>query len=113
VIEKHFTLSRTLEGPDHQASLEPQELKAMVDAIRNVEKALGDGVKQMTDSEMKNRPVARKSIVASACIRKGEKFTEDNLAVKRPGNGISPMEWENILGRCASKDFQADDLIEL
>lgn len=113
VIEKHFTLSRTLEGPDHKASLEPAELKAMVNAIRNVEMALGEGDKKVTQSEAKNRAAARKSIVASACIRKGERFTEANLTVKRPGNGISPMEWENVLGRCASRDFQTDDLIEL
>lgn len=113
VIEKHFTLSRTLEGPDHKASLEPGELKAMVSAIRNIEVALGDKDKKVTASEAKNKAVARKSIVAARNIKAGELFTEENISVKRPGNGISPMEWENVLGRCASRDFQADDLIEL
>lgn len=113
VIEKHFTLSRTLEGPDHKASLEPGELKAMVSAIRNIEVALGNKDKKVTASEAKNMAVARKSIVAAREIKAGELFTEENISVKRPGNGISPMEWENVLGRCASRDFQADDLIEL
>ncbi len=113
VIEKHFTLSRTLKGPDHKASLEPGELKAMVSAIRNVEVALGDKDKKVTASEAKNKAVARKSIVAARKIKAGELFTEENITVKRPGNGISPMEWENVLGQCASRDFQADDLIEL
>lgn len=113
VIEKHFTLSRTLEGPDHKASLEPGELKAMVSAIRNIEMALGNGEKKVTESEAKNKAVARKSIVAAREIKAGELFTEENISVKRPGNGISPMEWENVLGQCASRDFQADDLIEL
>lgn len=113
VIEKHFTLSRTLEGPDHKASLEPGELKAMVSAIRNIEVALGDKDKKVTASEAKNKAVARKSIIAAREIKAGELFTEENISVKRPGNGISPMEWENVLGRCASRDFQADDLIEL
>lgn len=113
VIEKHFTLSRTLEGPDHKASLEPGELKAMVSAIRNIEVALGDKDKKVTASEAKNKAVARKSIVAARNIKAGELFTEENISVKRPENGISPMEWENVLGRCASRDFQADDLIEL
>lgn len=113
VIEKHFTLDRSMEGPDHKASLEPRELKAMVAAIRNIEIALGNGEKKVSESEMKNIAVARKSIVASAFIRKGERFTEDNITVKRPGNGISPMQWENVLGKYAAKDFQTDDLIEL
>lgn len=113
VIEKHFTLSRTLEGPDHKASLEPGELKAMVSAIRNIEMALGNGEKEVTESEAKNKAVARKSIVAAREIKAGELFTEENISVKRPGTGISPMEWENVLGQCASRDFQADDLIEL
>lgn len=113
VIEKHFTLSRTLEGPDHKASLEPGELKAMVSAIRNIEMALGNGEKKVTESEAKNKAVARKSIVAAREIKAGELFTEENISVKRPGTGISPMEWENVLGQCASRDFQADDLIEL
>lgn len=113
VIEKHFTLSREMEGPDHKASLEPDELKAMVKAIRHVEIALGSGNKKITESEAKNRAVARKSIVASSFIRKGEMFTENNISVKRPGTGISPMEWENVLGQMAKKDFEPEDLIEL
>ncbi len=113
VIEKHFTLDRNLTGPDHKASLEPQELKAMVSAIRNVELALGDGVKRVSDSERKNKSMARKSIVAACPIKKGEFFSENNLTVKRPGDGISPMFWEQVLGKMAGKDFQADDLIEL
>ena len=113
VIEKHFTLDRNLTGPDHKASLEPQELKAMVSAIRNFELALGDGVKRVSDSERKNKSIARKSIVAACPIKKGEFFSENNLTVKRPGDGISPMFWEQVLGKMAGKDFQADDLIEL
>lgn len=113
VIEKHFTLSRAMEGPDHKASLEPQELKAMVAAIRNIEVALGNEDKKVTESEAKNIAVARKSIVASGLIRQGEFFSENNITVKRPGTGISPMEWENVLGKIAKRDFQADDLIEL
>ena len=113
VIEKHFTLSRTLEGPDHKASLEPEELKAMVNAIRNIEMALGDKDKKVTVSEAKNRTVARKSIVAVREIKAGDLFTEENITVKRPGNGISPMEWEKVVGKRAKKDFQTDDLIEL
>ena len=113
VIEKHFTLDRNLTGPDHKASLEPQELKAMVSAIRNVELDLGDGVKRVSDSERKNKSIARKSIVAACPIKKGEFFSENNLTVKRPGDGISPMFWEQVLGKMAGKDFQADDLIEL
>lgn len=113
VIEKHFTLDKTLPGPDHKASLEPHELKAMVDAIRNIEKALGDGKKRVTDSERPNIIVARKSIVAARNIRKGETFTEENIAAKRPGNGISPMQWDNVLGMKAKRDFIYDELIEL
>lgn len=113
VIEKHFTLSRDMEGPDHKASLEPQELKAMVDAIRNVECALGEGEKKVTQSEGKNVMVARKSIVAACDINVGEVFSENNLTVKRPGNGISPMRWEEVLGQKAKKEFQTDSLIEL
>jgi len=113
VIEKHFTLSREMEGPDHKASLEPDELKAMVKAIRHVEIALGSGNKKITESEAKNRAVARKSIVASSFIQKGEVFTENNISIKRPGTGISPMEWENVLGQIAKKDFEPEDLIEL
>jgi glycosyltransferase involved in cell wall biosynthesis len=113
VIEKHFTLSRDMEGPDHKASLEPDELKAMVAAIRNVEKALGNGEKQVTDSERKNMNIARKSIVAAKDIKKGAIFAEDNITVKRPGNGISPMRWEEVLGKTANRDFCEDELIEL
>jgi N,N'-diacetyllegionaminate synthase len=113
VIEKHFTLDRTMPGPDHQASLEPHELKAMVDAIRNVEVALGDGVKRPSASELKNRPIARKSLVAIRAIRAGESFSPDNVSTKRPGTGISPMRWDEVMGRVAPRDFSADELIEL
>lgn len=113
VIEKHFTLDRSLPGPDHQASLEPQELKAMVDAIRNIERALGDGIKRPSASELKNKPIARKSLVASRPIRAGEAFDADNLDTKRPGTGISPMRWDEVVGRIAPRDFAADELIEL
>lgn len=113
VIEKHFTLDRNMEGPDHKASLEPHELKAMISAIRNVECSLGDGVKKTSTSEMKNRPIARKSIVAAKEIKKGELFDNTNIAVKRPGTGISPMEWDRIIGRRANKDFKEDELIEI
>lgn len=113
VIEKHFTLDKTMTGPDHKASLEPDELKSMVDAIRNIESALGDGRKRVTESERPNIVVARKSIVASRPIAKGEMLTEENITVKRPGNGISPMLWDSVLGRTAPRDFQYDELIEL
>jgi len=112
VIEKHFTLDRNLPGPDHKASLEPDELKAMVTAIRNIEIALGDGIKRLTPSEARNRPVARKSLVAARLIRAGETFTEENLAAKRPGTGISPMHWDGIIGRTARRDYLADEMIE-
>ena len=113
VIEKHFTLDRTLPGPDHQASLEPAELKAMVTAIRNIEVALGDGIKRLTPSEARNKPVARKSIFASQPIKAGERFTPQNITTKRPGTGISPMRWDEVLGRSAIRNFAADELIEL
>ncbi len=113
VIEKHFTLDRNMLGPDHKASLEPDELKAMVDAIRNIEVALGDGVKQPAASEIKNMAVARKSIVARKIIKAGQVFTEDNLAVKRPGNGITPMKWFDVIGQVAKRDFEEDELIIL
>ena len=113
VIEKHFTLDRTMEGPDHKASLEPNELRAMVQAIRHIEQALGDGVKMPSMSEQKNIPIARKSILASRPIKMGEAFTDNNLIVKRPGNGISPMRWDEIIGNKASRNFSADELIEL
>lgn len=113
VIEKHFTLDRNMEGPDHKASLEPDELKTMVSAIRNIEQAVGDGVKKVTDSERGNISVARKSIVAACEIKKGELLTEANLTVKRPGTGISPMRWEEVLGQSAKRDFTDEELIEL
>lgn len=113
VIEKHFTLDKAMEGPDHKASLEPQELRAMVRAIRHIEQALGDGHKAVSESERKNREVARKSIVAACPIRKGELLTEQNLTVKRPGDGLSPMRWEEVLGNRAVRDFQEEEQIEL
>lgn len=113
VIEKHFTLDRNMEGPDHKASLEPQELRAMVKSIRNIELALGDGHKVVSASEQKNVEIARKSIVAACNIQKGEMLTEKNLTVKRPGNGISPMQWEEVIGTYARRDYQEEDLIEL
>lgn len=113
VIEKHFTLSRAMEGPDHKASLEPDELKAMVASVRNIEKALGKYDKQVTPSEEKNICIARKSIVAARKIEKGELFTEQNLTVKRPGNGLSPMKWPEVIGKIAAKVYMPDDLIEL
>ncbi len=111
VIEKHFTLDRTLPGPDHAASLEPDELKAMVAAIRNIEKAIGDRVKKPSPSEMKNMSIARRSIVAKKPISKGELFSEKNLTVKRPGTGISPMEWDTYIGKLSDREYQADELI--
>lgn len=114
VIEKHFTLDRNLPGPDHKASLEPGELKAMVSAIRNIEKAIsGSGRKEPSPSESKNRSIARKSIVASRPIKKGEIFSEDNLSIKRPGTGISPMKWDEILGKAAVRNFEEDEIIEI
>jgi len=111
VIEKHFTLDKTMEGPDHKASLEPDELKAMVSAIRNIELALGSSIKQPSPSEAKNKPIARKSLVAKTDIKQGEIFTEQNLAIKRPGTGISPMRWDEILGTTAQRDYQEDEVI--
>lgn len=113
VIEKHFTLDKNMEGPDHKASLEPHELKSMVTAIRHIELALGDGIKQPAESEKKNMAIARKSIIAKKNIQAGEIFTEENLTVKRPGDGISPMKWFDVLGQAASRDFEEDELIEL
>lgn len=113
VIEKHFTLDKTMQGPDHKASLEPEELKQMVSAIRNIEKAVGTGVKEPSPSEAVNKAVARKSIVASRKIKMGEILSEDNLTTKRPGNGISPMKWYDVMGRTAIRDFGEDELIEL
>ena len=113
VIEKHFTLDRTLPGPDHKASLEPRELKSMIKGIRNIEVALGDGVKRIMPSEVSNLGVIRKSIVASREIKKDELFSTHNLATKRAGKGISPMQWEDVLGKTAIRDFQENELIEL
>ncbi len=113
IIEKHFTLDNSMEGPDHKASLEPEELKNMVDAIRNIENALGNGIKKPSKSESKNKDIARKSIVAAKDIEKGELFTEANLTIKRPGNGINPMYWPNILGKKAKREFTFDELIDL
>lgn len=113
VIEKHLTLDRNMEGPDHRASLEPKEFCAMVQAIRNIEKAMGNGEKKPTESEIANKTVARKSIIAACSIRKGEILTEENLTTKRPGNGISPMNWYKVLGTKAIRDFQEDELIEI
>ncbi len=113
VIEKHFTLDRNMEGPDHKASLEPDELTEMVSGIRHIEEAMGSGVKEPSPSEKKNIAVARKSIVAKQPIRKGEKLSEDNLTVKRPGTGISPMKWKEVIGTAAIRDFAEDEIIEL
>ena len=112
VIEKHFTLDRRMKGPDHAASLEPIELKDMVKAIRNIEKALGDGIKKPSNSEQKNIQIARKSIVASRNIKEGEVFSIDNLSIKRPGTGISPMSWDEIINQKATKSYVFDQQIE-
>jgi N,N'-diacetyllegionaminate synthase len=113
VIEKHFTLNRNLDGPDHKASLQPDELSEMVRCIRNIQIALGDGIKQPSFSERKNIPVVRKSIVTSSDIKKGERFTEKNLCVKRPGTGVSPMRWDEVLSEYADRDYAQDELISL
>lgn len=113
VIEKHFTLDRSLPGPDHKASLEPDELRSMVAAIRNVERALGDGIKCATPSELKNRSAGRKSIVAAQTIEAGDIFSVQNLTAKRPGTGISPMRWDELLGKRAPRRYLRDELIEL
>lgn len=113
VIEKHFTMDCTLPGPDHKASLEPAGLTAMVAAIRNIELALGDGVKRLTHSEARNMPVMRKSLLASKAIKAGEIFSAENITAKRPGTGISPMRWDELIGRAASRDFAEDELIDL
>lgn len=110
-IEKHFTLDKHMEGPDHKASLEPDELKAMVNAIHNIELALGSSIKKPSKSEMPNKEVARKSIVAKVAIKKGETLTEENITIKRPGNGINPMRWDEIVGSVALKDYSEDELI--
>ncbi|MDP2432793.1 MAG: N-acetylneuraminate synthase [Pseudomonadota bacterium] len=113
VIEKHFTLDRNLPGPDHKASLEPEDLIAMVAAIRNIEIALGDGIKRLTQSEVRNKPVMRKSLVASQTIKAGEIFSTKNITTKRPGTGISPMRWDDVIGRTATRDFAEEALIDL
>lgn len=113
VIEKHFTLDKAMEGPDHKASLNPVELKQMVVAIRNIEKAIGDGFKEPSLSEMDNKTVARKSIVANRAIKKGETLSADNLTTKRPGSGISPMKWYEVIGTKAIRNFSEDELIEI
>ncbi|WP_345993662.1 N-acetylneuraminate synthase [Sulfurimonas sp. HSL-1716] len=110
-IEKHFTLDKTMEGPDHKASLEPDELQTMVQAIRNIELALGSSVKKPSKSELKNKPIARKSIVSGKAIKKGDILTQENLAVKRPGNGISPMRWDEVIGTVATRDYKKDELL--
>jgi N,N'-diacetyllegionaminate synthase len=113
VIEKHFTLDRNLPGPDHKASLEPKELKDMIASIRNIEVALGNGIKSLSSNEVKNRNIARKSLVALRDIKRGEIFSVENITAKRPGLGISPMRWDEIVGRVASRDFSQDELIEI
>jgi len=113
VIEKHLTLDRNLPGPDHKASLEPNEFAAMVHAIRNIEQAMGDGIKRPSPSEAKNKPIGRKSLVAAKPICVGEQFTAENVIAKRPGTGISPMRWDEVMGRVAGRDFAADELITL
>jgi len=113
IIEKHFTIDKALPGPDHKASLDPIELKQMVIAIRNIESAIGTGTKTVSASEKKNMTVARKSIVAKIKIKKGETFSEKNITVKRPGNGINPMKWETVIGQVANRDFEEDELIEI
>ena len=113
IIEKHFTLDRDLPGPDHKASLEPHELMGMVKSIRNLETAMGDGVKAPSATEMHNRAIVRKSLVASRRIRRGDLFSADNLAAKRPGTGISPMRWDEVIGTRSPRDFSKDELIEL
>ena len=113
VIEKHFTLDRTMQGPDHSASLEPDELRQLVEGVRKIETALGSSIKTPSEAELKNRNVARKSIVAARSIRKGELFTAENLTTKRPGSGVSPMQWNAVLGMAALRDFEEDELIEI
>lgn len=113
VIEKHFTLDKNMTGPDHKASLEPHELKAMVRAIRNIERALGSSDKKPSPSESKNKAIARKSLVAAEDIKAGEEFTERNMTAKRPGTGISPMKWDYVLGKKAKRDFRKDEILEL
>jgi N,N'-diacetyllegionaminate synthase len=113
VIEKHLTLDRNLPGPDHKASLEPDEFAAMVRAIRNIEQAMGDGIKRPSPSESKNKAIARKSLVAARSIKAGERFTPENLTAKRPGTGVSPMRWDEVMGRTATCNYGVDEMIEL
>lgn len=113
VIEKHLTLDQNLPGPDHKASLEPDEFAAMVHAIRNIEQVMGDGIKRPSPSEAKNKPIARKSLIAAKSIRAGDQFTAENVTVKRPGTGISPMRWDEVMGRVAVRDFVVNELITL
>ena len=113
VIEKHLTLDKNLPGPDHKASLDPDEFAAMVRAIRNIEQAMGDGIKRPSPSEIKNKPIARKSLVAAKPIRAGERFTTENVTTKRPGTGISPMRWDDVIGRVAARDIAAGEMISL
>jgi N,N'-diacetyllegionaminate synthase len=112
VIEKHFTLDRNLPGPDHKASLEPNELQEMIKTIRNVEQAMGDGIKKVMSSEAGNRDIVRKSIVVIKEIKKGDIFTSDNLSTKRPGNGISPMNWNLVIGKSSKHNYEIDELIK-
>ena len=112
IIEKHFTLDRNLPGPDHKASLEPKELGAMVAAIRNIEIALGDGIKRLTRSEVRNKQIVRKSLVANKSIKAGEVFSPENITAKRPGTGITPMRWDEIVGKTALRAYVEDELID-
>ena len=112
VIEKHFTLDRTMPGPDHKASLEPREFKAMAKAVRNIEVAMGGGIKKVSDSELQNKVVVRKSIVALGKIKKGEVLSEENITAKRPGTGLNPMLWDKVIGKEAIRDFKEDEFIE-
>jgi N,N'-diacetyllegionaminate synthase len=113
VIEKHFTIDRNLPGPDHRASLEPRELETMINSIRNIEKALGDGIKRISVSENKNKKIVRKSIVALKLIKKGQKFTSKNITSKRPGTGLSTIMWDDVIGKISKKNFKKNDLIKL
>lgn len=113
IIEKHFTIDKNLEGPDHKASLSPDELKIMIKGIREIELSLGDGIKKVSNSEKKNKMIARKSIVANKPIKKGDILDENNLYVKRPAGGISPIEWDNVIGSKAIRDFEYDEMIEI
>ena len=113
MLEKHFTLDRDMAGPDHRASIDPEQFSQMVSAVRNIEQALGDGLKRPSQSEAGTIPLARKSIVAACQIKKGEKFTSQNLTTKRPGKGLNPMCWEELMSSFADRDYQPDELIEV